>query len=313
MSKKIRRFIGRKIGLFFFKLFNFTTGNISLSTCYAIGSIFGNLFYFFSAKHRKIALESLAIAFPNKSITEIRAIAKESFIMFVQDGLELLCFLNNTQKLANIRIEGREHLDEALKSGRGVVGITAHFGNFSLMFLTLAKLGYPVDIIIRNLRDPDTGQYVLKLCERGGIKVILSYPRREVIGKTIKALRNNEMVMILMDQNSGEGGVWVNFFGKLAATPVGPIVFALRTKSIILPMFIVREGLAKHCIHILPPQELEIKDNVDETIILSAIKLTKIIESRINNHPSHWGWIHRRWKTEPSEKDRTARFKIQGS
>jgi KDO2-lipid IV(A) lauroyltransferase len=228
-----------------------------------------------------------------------------------QSGLELLYFMKNTEVLKNVRIEGREYLDMALRTGRGVVGLTAHFGNFPLMTLKLSQERYPVNVMLRNMRDPQMGEFVYGLCTNAGVKAILSYPRIEVIRRTISALRKNELVLIQMDQNFDTGGIWVNFFGKLAATPVGPIVFALRTKAVILPIYIIKEGRGKHCIKILSPQELEKAGDKGEVILSSAIKFTKIIEGWIRDRPDHWAWIHRRWKSKPSEKIINTKFKMQ--
>jgi len=311
--RNIRRFIGRKISLFFFRLFTFFAGNLSLECIYCIGSFVGAVFYAIPLRHRKVALDSLKVSFPNKSPEERKKIVKESITLMIQSSIEVIHFLKNQHKLSNIRIEGRQYLDEALKQGRGVVGFTAHFGNFPLMDLKLAEEGYPVNIVLRPMRDAQAGSYVYNLCAQAGIKTILSYPREKVVKDTIDALRANNLVIIQMDQNFGTGGVWVDFFGKLAATPVGPIVFSLRTKAVMLPIYMVREGMGSHCIKILPPQELAIADETRETVLLSAAKITKVIEGWIKEYPEQWAWIHRRWKSRPSEKVKAAKFKVHNS
>ena len=311
MNKETKRFVARWMGFVFIRSFAFISAKLPLRWSYFIGRIAGKLFYLPVNRYRKVALESLAIAFPKKSINERKQIAKESITMTIQGGLELLYFYRNTQRLTDVRIEGRQYLDVALKRGKGVIGVTAHFGNFPLMLLKLAKEGYAVNTLLRPMRDPKAGDYIYNLCKGAGIGTIFSYPRKEVVSGTIRALRENEIVIIQMDQNFGTGGVWVDFFGKLAATPVGPIIFALRTEAALLPIYMVREGMGKHCIKILPQQPLEKTDNRDETILLNAIKITKIIEGWIKAHPSQWAWIHRRWKSRPSEKVKDIRFKVQ--
>ncbi len=276
-----------------------------------LGRIFGLLGYRFARRHRKVALESLKVAFPHLSDGEREKIARDSFVLMGQGALELLSFLKRPSYLEGIRIEGGEHLDRALAQKKGVIGLTAHFGNFPLISLKFVEMGYKVNVMARPMRDPKTGDYVEKLREKAGIKTILSYPRRECVNDTIRALRNNEIVIIQMDQNFGTGGVWVKFFGRLAATPVGPIVFALRTKAVIVPMYIVREGLGKHCIRIFPPVDLDIREDKDETVLVNAIKLTGIIEEWVKDNPDHWSWIHRRWKSRPSPRVRQMKFKIQ--
>ncbi|MBU1905372.1 MAG: lysophospholipid acyltransferase family protein, partial [Candidatus Omnitrophica bacterium] len=115
-----------------------------------------------------------------------------------------------------------------------------------------------------------------------------------------EALRNNEAVFLPLDQNFGSGGVFVDFFGKKAATAIGPVVFARRTKAAIVPCFIIRQKDDTHQIVFEPPLELEEGKDKQETIVINIQKLTNIIESYIRRYPAEWGWIHRRWKSKPS-------------
>ncbi|MDD5618145.1 MAG: lysophospholipid acyltransferase family protein [Candidatus Omnitrophica bacterium] len=310
MNKNLKRFLGRKIGLNFLRLFDLIAGKFSLRFIYSLGVFLGKICYLVVFRYRRTALDSLKVAFPDKSLRERKKIAKESIKFMFQSGLEILYFKNNQNKLNNVRIEGRQYLNEALKQKRGVIAFTAHFGNFPLMALKLSKDNYPTNVILRPIRNPEVGNYVYNICAEAGVKAILSYPREEAVSQAINALRNNELIIIQMDQNFGTGGVWVDFFGKLAATPVGPIVFALRTKAILLPIYILREGIGRHCIKIFPPQNLEKAGDIRESVLLTAAKFTKIIEGWIKQYPGHWGWIHRRWKSRPSDIIKKAKFKM---
>ena len=102
-----------------------------------------------------------------------------------------------------------------------------------------------------------------------------------------------------MDQNFGTGGVWVKFFGKLAATPVGPIILALRTNATIVPGYIFKETKRKHCIRFFSPQELIRTEEKEETVLLNTIQFTRMTEEWIRCVPQQWGWVHRRWKHQP--------------
>lgn len=311
MGKERKKFLRRKSAWFFLRLFTAVCGGFSIRDNYRIGGIIGSIAYIFAARHRRIAIDSLRIAFPHKSKSELEKIAKRSFSFMAQSSLEILNFLKNPRYIENICIEGRKFLDEALKQNRGIIALSAHLGNFPLISLKLASLGYPVWVMARPMRDEQTGNYLHKLRTDAGVKTVLSYPRRESVNQTIRLLRNNEIVMIQMDQNFGTGGVWVKFFNRLAATPVGPIVFALRTKAIVLPIYIKREGIGRHTIKIMQPLEVEERGNRDEAILVNAVKFTKVIESWIKESSYEWGWIHRRWKSTPSWKVMNMKFKVQ--
>jgi len=245
------------------------------------------------------------------SLKEKKKIVRFYFSFMAQSTFELLFFVKNSHHLENIQIEGKENLEKALEKKKGVLLLTAHLGNFPLMLLKLAKEGYPINIVARPMRDKDTDDYVNSLRTKVGVKTILSYPRKVCVSGILNALRNNEIVVIQVDQNFGTGGVWVKFFGKLAATAVGPITLALRTKAAVVPVYMVREGRGKHQLKIFPEEELIAKEDKDQAILLNVIKITRIIENWVRKFPSQWAWVHRRWKSRPSDQIKASRFKIE--
>lgn len=310
-SKEKNKLIRRNAGWIAMRIFTYLNGIVPLSWNYFLGRTLGTIAYWTVAHHRRIAFEGLAIAFPEKSLKQRKRIVRNMFVFMAQGSFELLHYLKNLNQLQNIRIEGEEFLKAALAKGKGVIIVTAHLGNFPLMSLKLAKQGYPVSFVTRPMRDEKTSEYVHNLRSAAGVKTIFSYPRRECVNGIIRALNSNEIVVMQMDQNFGTGGVWVKFFGKLAATPVGPIVLALRTESAIVPAYIYRESGVRHCVKISPEQKLEIYADKDQTVLANAVRLTRIIEEWIRKEAFQWGWIHRRWKSRPSKEIFKLKFKIE--
>ena len=94
----------------------------------------------------------------------------------------------------------------------------------------------------------------------------------------------------------------MEFFGRKAATATGPVILAQRTKAAILPCFIVRQKDDTQKIIFEQPLELQLGSTEKETIILNIQRLTSIIETYIRRYPAEWGWIHRRWKSKPSQE-----------
>jgi KDO2-lipid IV(A) lauroyltransferase len=216
-------------------------------------------------------------------------------------GLELMFFMDKPELLKKrVEFVGRENLEAALAKGKGVILVSAHFGNFPLMLAKLSLEGYKTSGIIRYMRDVQAEKFFMAKRTQVGIKTIYSQPRKACVEETIRALRNNELVFIPLDQNFGTGGVFVNFFGRKAATATGPVVLALRTKATVLPCFIVRQKDDTHKIILEPVLDLKEGKDYQETIIINIQRLTDIIESYIRKYPAEWGWIHRRWKSRPS-------------
>lgn len=310
MNGELRKTLARRAGWFFLRIFTVVNGSFSLKWSYALGNCLGGFAYAVIPRHRKIALEGLEQAFPGIALKERKKIARNFFIFMAQSAFELLYFLGHTGKLKNITIEGEKNLREALDAKTGVILITAHIGNFPLMSLKLADEGYKVNFVTRPMRDEKAGDYLYNLRENAGVKTIFSYPRKACVESIIKALRNNEIVIMQMDQNFGSSGVWVKFFGKLAATPVGPVTLGMRTKAKLVPAFIYRKGFSSHCVEILPQEPIIETSDKNETILKNVAKLSRIIENWIKNYPEQWGWIHRRWKSQPPQ-GASAQFKVE--
>lgn len=311
MDKGKKKNLKRLLSWVFVKV-SISVGNfLPLRWGYLAGSLLGAIAYAGLGRHRRAALSNLALVFPNSSVKEREKISRDCFVFMAQESFGVLYFLNHISELKNVRVEGMGHLEKALKKGKGAIILTAHLGNFPLLALKLAKAGLTVNLLIRPMRNQRVDRYLYELRERARVKTITSYPRKECIVKIIRALRDNEAVIMLMDQNFGTGGVWVKFFGKLAATPVGPIILGLRTNAAIVPVYTYRESKGKHCVKIFPEERLTIAEDGDETILLNAIKFTRIIECWIRAAVCQWVWMHRRWKSQPSEKVKASKFKIE--
>lgn len=301
-SKKIRTAIGRFAARFGLNICSLIVRVIPAGCLYAFAKKIAALAYIFAAKQKKIALNSLNIAFgKEKSPKEIEAIARDCFMYMAKSAVELMFFFDKPHALKDrVQIQGRQNLDKALKEAKGVILVSAHFGNFPLLLGKLAVEGYKAAGIMRPMRDARVEKIFLKKRDRFGVKTIYSQPRNECVNNTITALRNNELVFIPIDQNFGTGGVFVNFFGEKAATATGPVILAQRTKAALIPCFIIRQPDDRHRIIFEPELELIEGKDAQDTIAINIQRLTDIIESYIRKYPAEWGWIHRRWKSKPA-------------
>lgn len=262
--------------------------------------------YRVASKQRRIALESLTVAFKEeKSPAEREQIARECFSFMAKAAIELLFLMERPDMLrGRVKITNRHILERALTRGRGVILVSAHFGNFPLMLARLALEGYKTAGIMRPMRDGRVEAFFGRKRKSLNIKTIYSQPRNACVYATIDALRNNEMVFIPLDQNFGTGGVSVEFFGRRAATATGPVVLAQRTGARLLPCFIIRRPGDYHEIVFEEPITIRQAADPRDTLRMNIQFLTGVIERYIRRYPAEWGWIHRRWKSEASREKR---------
>jgi len=301
-SKKIRKNLSYFAGWLGLATCSLIVKVIPASYLYSFARNISFLGYRLVAKQREIALESLSLALGDKkSKAQIEQIAKDCFILIAKGAIELLFLMDRPALLKKrVKLIGKENLDNALSRDKGVILVSAHFGSFPLLMAKLSLEGYKVAGIMRPMRDMRTEKLFLEKRERLGIKTIYSQPRNTCVNNTIGALRENEIVFIPIDQNFGTGGVFVDFFGRKAATATGPVVLAQRTKAALIPCFIIRQNDDTHRIIFEKPLELIEGGGCEETITINIQRLTNIIETYIREYPAEWSWIHRRWKSKPS-------------
>ncbi len=299
--KKIRKFFTRLAAWIGINICAGLVRVIPPKHLYSFAGWIAKLAYIFARKQKAIALESLTIALgKEKSSAELEKIAQECFIYMAKGAVELMFLFDKPRELkAKVEMEGRENLEAALARKRGVILVSAHFGNFPLLLGALSVNGYKAGGIMKPMHDARMERIFLKKRDKFGVKTIYSQPRDACVNSTISALRNNEIIFIPIDQNFGTGGVFVDFFGKKAATATGPIVFAQRTKAALIPCFIIRQPDDRH--KIVFEREITLEGAADTSGVIQANiqKLTNIIEAYIRKYPAEWGWIHRRWKSKP--------------
>ena len=300
-TKKIRKKISYFLGWLALNTCSLVIKVIPERGLYAFARGLASLGYIFAGKQRRIALESLSYAFGSQmSAKEREKIARDCFIFMAKSAVELMFLMDKPQLLERrVSLEGEDNLKQALGKGCGVILVSAHFGNFPLLLGRLAKSGYKTAGIMRQMRDERVEKMFLDKRDKYGITTIYSQPRKTCVDTTIRFLRDNGIVFIPIDQNFGTAGVFVDFFGRKAATATGPVVLANRTGAAIIPCFIIRQANDTHKIIFEKPLDLVKAEKDEETISVNIQKLTNIIEAYIRRYPAEWGWIHRRWKSKP--------------
>jgi len=304
--KKIKRTLARWAYYFFYWFFSL----LPLKLIFILSDGLLSIGFFSLVGMRKIAKESLTIAFgKEKSEDEINQILHDCFFNLGRGYIEMFCYIQRPELiLKKLRLTdgSLQNLENAIKENKGVVGVSAHFGSFSLMLLHLGKLGYPIHTILRPSRDEIMEKSFQTHRARMNFKTILSFPRYACIRQSLTILRKKEVVVVLMDQNTDEkSGVFVDFFNQKAGTPTGAVTFAMHTGSPILPMFTMRDGKDSHKIIIEPHFYLEIKHTDEETLQHNVQRITNIIERYIRKYPTEWGWMNKRWKSKPVENSTT--------
>ena len=267
--------------------------------CLTLGRILGRTLYCFDKKHRGIALKNLHIAFGEKiSRADKKRIAQSSFEHFGKVLFDIIKFssLSEEKKAALLSMDGEEHVRNALEKGKGALILTAHYGNWELGISPLSTLG-EFFVIARALDINRLENELLAIREGFGAKVIY---KQQATRPTLRALKENRLVAILIDQNVlHDQAIFVDFFGKLAGTTPALATFHLRTGAPIIPVFCLPTPAGGYHVQIM--EGLEFSPTGDHSANVHRItrECTKIIEDQIRDTPEFWLWFHDRWRTQP--------------
>lgn len=267
--------------------------------CLALGRILGRTVYCFDKKHRGIALKNLHIAFGEKiSREDKKRIARSSFEHFGKALFDIIKFssLSEEKKETLLSLDGEEHVRNALEKGKGALVLTAHYGNWELGIIPISKLG-EFNVIARALDIKRLENELLALREGFGAKVIY---KQQATRHTLRALKENQIVAILIDQNVlHDQAIFVDFFGKLAGTTPALATFHLRTGAPIIPAFCLPTASRGYHVQMLEGFEFPPTGNHIADVQRITQECTKIIEDQIRDKPEFWLWFHDRWRTQP--------------
>jgi Kdo2-lipid IVA lauroyltransferase/acyltransferase len=265
----------------------------------ALGRALGRLLADLDPRHVAIAAENLRQAFPHWDEPRRLRTARAVYAHFGQTLLDILWMARQPRErlLSLIVEEGRENADRVRADGRGVVYVTGHFGNWEFYGVAFGWLGEPVGVVARPLDNPTLEARLTAFRTRSGNTVI---SKRRALQDILRLLRQGAGVAILVDQNVQEqDGIFVEFFGRPAATTTVAAALAVKTGCALLPVHCEARPDGRYTFVYGPPLEWTATGNRQDDIARLTQALTTVIEGWVRERPEQWLWMHRRWKTQP--------------
>ncbi|HEX8907739.1 MAG TPA: lysophospholipid acyltransferase family protein [Anaeromyxobacteraceae bacterium] len=279
-------------------------GLLPLRAALAVGALVGWVAWCLAGGTRRLALEHLALAFPERSEGERRAIARASLVHLGQVALETIALRRYRDRLevyVGIAPGGEELVRRAMARGKGLVFVASHIGNWELLAQRLSRVAQPNAVVAKRNADPWLNGAIERLRAEGGLETL--WREDPSTGrKLLRLFKRGGGLGILIDQDTKVQGVFVPFFGQLAYTPRAAAELALRFGAAALVVTSHRRGPHPGDGHELEVTEVAYDpDPVDpeaEVVRLTAAAVA-LHESAIRRHPAEWVWMHRRWKTRP--------------
>ena len=194
-----------------------------------VGERIGRLGYAPLKIRRAVVERQLKAAFPGKSAEEIERIARAAYGHLGRTTIETAVLPSYDRKRILDLFEdvsGWSIVEERMARGKGLIVVTGHLGNWELGGAYLAARGLPIDAVARHMNNPLFDDYLTATRHRIGMTVVHD---DQAVRRVPRSLKSGRAVAMLVDQGAlGLASSWVPFFGRLAKTPRGPAVFALR-------------------------------------------------------------------------------------
>lgn len=249
------------------------------------------------SKRNALARANLARVFPERSDSEREEILRRCWEHFARMTLGYLAQSAKGAPSLSFRYEGLEHFEKAAAKGRGVIVVTAHYGDWEGAAAASIDRGIDAIAIARRLDNPLLHEKLQAKRSAHGVEMV---DRRKAAKRMLLALRGKKVVILLVDQAVKKNeGLLVPFLGKDAWTASSPAKLALKTGAPIVPLFCVRSDDGSIVISIDSPIDIDALSQEQREPRAILEKINRAVEQRILDHPHLWLWMHNRWKGVP--------------
>jgi KDO2-lipid IV(A) lauroyltransferase len=277
-------------------------GPLPRRTTLALGRGVGRLLGDLDRRHLAIAAGNLRQAFPDWDEARALRAARGVYAHFGSVLFDILWLQRRTpdQIRSLLEVRGSEHVERAMAAGRGALMVTGHLGNWELHGVAHGLLFGPIHVVARPLDNPLLDRRLCAMRTMGGNTVVY---KQRALSQILRALRQNRAIAILIDQNVQAGdGIFVDFFGRPAATTTVTAALAVKTGCAIVPCRteLLRDG--RYRLTYAPAVEWAPSGDRQQDVACLTQRLTRQIEEWVRETPEQWLWMHRRWKTRPPEE-----------
>lgn len=271
-----------------YRLLGATIGRLPPRFGYRIACWMGWLVYQLMGATRRYVTDNVRhVLGPGAGEARVQAVARQTCVSLAKGHYELfrLSRLSLEQVAQLTRLEGREHMEQALAQGKGVVVVTAHLGNLDIAGQIPLVYGVPMTIVAGRTRPERLFAYISKKRARLGLQLI---PSDESMLGLFRALKRGELIALACDRDFIGNGRVVEFFGSPTRLPDGPVRIALRTGAAVLPAFVTRLPGDRFVVNIEPTVLIPRTGDPEADVANGMRMILAILERRIGEHPEQW-------------------------
>jgi lauroyl/myristoyl acyltransferase len=278
------------------------TGPLPPRIGYWVARRAGHLLYRVSPNLREVIATNLRhVLGPTADEARVQALTREACVNVAKGHYELfrVSRLTLDQVRDLVRIEGFDHLMQALARGKGAIAITAHLGNVDLVGQVPLAYGIPISGAVGHVEPERLFRFTLKLRQTHGLRL---FPSDGPMWGLVRALKRGELIALPIDRGFAENTRLVRFFGQPACLPVGPARLSRRTGAPLVPVLIERLPGDTFVVHVEPALDVPQTGDADADMAAAMEDLVAILERHISRLPGQWLVAAPVWPVAASER-----------
>ncbi|MDD5618444.1 MAG: ELM1/GtrOC1 family putative glycosyltransferase [Candidatus Omnitrophica bacterium] len=261
----------------------------------------GFLAFYILRRKRRVAYKNLKIAFPEYPPRKINNILRRTFMNCAQHFIEIfyIPWIDDKYIHKFIEIEGLDDVLNVMENKKGGIFLALHEGSWEIsnIVTAVALRKYNFTILVREqpkipLLSKLLNEYRKKICSN-----IIEVS--DSLRPLIETLKKGFAIGMVMDHGA-QDGIFVDFFGRPALTPIGAMKLALRLDTNVIVGFIRRKKGAQHKITGIPYRLIK-TGNEENDLKTNLENINRIYERYITESPDEYLWFFKRWKHSPQK------------
>ena len=274
---------------------------LTIEQSYALARLLAWVMYKADRRHRIVGVENLTAAFGDHYDEEERdRIVRGVYLHFCTMIMEILHIprkIHLTNWRNYVRLVGHEPVLDRLLTGGPIIFLTGHYGNWEMAGYLFGLFGFPTYSVARTLDNPYLDRFLRTFRESTGQKLI---PKSGGYDQILEVLQSGRALSMLADQDAGQRGLFVDFFGRPASTHKAIALLAIEHRTPVAVGVACRVGpgfrYEIRCADVIQPEEF---DGTSDDARRLTQRYTSALENLIREDPTQYLWLHRRWKHQP--------------
>lgn len=264
----------------------------------ALGRFIGFLLWASMPLRRRIVTIQMQAAL---GLDDVRSLARKVFMNQGEHLVDIVkyAFMTDGEIREKIVVDGREYLEEALGSGKGVMFFVGHIGNWEIL-MHCARIFNMEFCIMADLRKNDRFEEIVNMIRaRSGATIL---PPTGKAFMLIKELKKGRLIAFTIDQHGKRrGGLLCDIFGLPALTNPAPAFLAVKGDALVVPVYIIKlDGRY----HIRFSKAVSAASFGKDKAAIKPLSdwMQSFLASVVKQYPDQWFWLHSRWMTRSKFK-----------